>query len=182
MGRTKSLLWKDFVIPSKVAEAFLTASPSAQSRLLKLPKELLLLIFSLAEPADSIFLALTCKYLLEIASHSHMQRPVVVLDRGRLLKDQEREFMLDFMDRLRPRDARGQPKRSQNLCTDGCFRYRPTERARWMDEEKTMQKLAGNWRQWWEDAVDGFQEKYPFQCPDCWYKEREVGGYPKRCR
>ncbi|KFA76698.1 hypothetical protein S40288_10927 [Stachybotrys chartarum IBT 40288] len=147
------------------------------SRLLVLPLEIMMLIFSHANLEDQVAIALSCKSLLRIAFTCHLQLPNPEAHRATWRRNPEQStcncgILPTILQRFRPRDARGRTSRSWTLCVD-CLQYRPTRKAYWSRKLATL-----NIRDWgkpegqmWQAAVKWFAMGVKLQCPPCHLKE-----------
>ncbi|KAI1501063.1 hypothetical protein F5X99DRAFT_383770 [Biscogniauxia marginata] len=156
--------WDAFRIPQ-----MLESSPEIQrSRLLSLPTEILLQVFSDAGPVDKLCLALTCKRLLHVSAMIPLKIPSAAKHRKRL--SLACPAMLGIVRFFKPVDARGRPKKTLALCCD-CYRYRPKRQSYWKGVRKNYPTdsscLAG-----YMDVVPSWSSGYSFQCPACWCESR----------
>ncbi|KAF1956820.1 hypothetical protein CC80DRAFT_593512 [Byssothecium circinans] len=138
--------WKPFIIPPKVID-----TPALLSSL-RLPSELLLMIFDHANRLDKICLALSCRHLLQVSALASLKVPPKCKHQGC--------YKEKLLKRVRPRDKRGNPKKSWGLCVD-CMQYRPTKKSYWT----TKLVDFGSSEVW--------NGKYSMQCPQCWREERQ---------
>ncbi|SCN82888.1 unnamed protein product [Fusarium fujikuroi] len=122
-------------VPFIIPQELLSAVPTISSRLVRLPTELLLILFShVTDPIDQLCLALTCRRLLQISSFLVVKIPSVSKHRYLPPPFCDRMFML--MRRLAPSGALGRrQKRTLALCCD-CLRYQPTKKSYWKKDEK----------------------------------------------
>lgn len=147
--------------------------PTVSSRLIRLPTELLLLLFShIDDPIEQLCLALTCKRLLQVSSFVVVKIPSV--SKHRYLPPPFCDRMLMLMRRLAPSGARGlRQKRTLALCCD-CLRYQSTKKSYWKKDGKrytTAKPGVGAWKIW-DSTVWSWTSWYSFQCPACWLRER----------
>lgn len=146
--------------------------PTVSSRLVRLPSELLLILFShIDDPIEQLCLALTCRRLLQISSFRVVKIPSI--SKHRYLPPPFCYRMFSLLRRLAPLDARGRPKRTLALCCD-CLWYRPTRKSYWKkDGERytTAKPGIGAW-EIWDSRVSAWTSSYSFQCPACWLRER----------
>ncbi len=128
------------------------------SPLFRLPIEILIQIFKNTDNTDQLCLALTCKFLLQIAESLHLE----------VHSAREHELvtccttMEDILRRIKPLNRRGQPSRAWHVCLD-CVRYRPTRKSYWK-----KRRLEGVGDAVWKNCIDCWNNKYSLQCPDCW--------------
>jgi hypothetical protein len=98
------------------------AQPATQrSALLTLPNEVLLKIFEHAGPLEQLFLSLTCKRLLQVAS---TRLEGVSIPRAPSHRGMCCTAMRDMLRILRPVDSRGRKSTAWAACCDCCC-YRP---------------------------------------------------------
>ncbi|KAJ3455281.1 hypothetical protein MRS44_013881 [Fusarium solani] len=160
--------WNAFKIPQTLLEQ---PQATQSSGLLALPNELLLQIFMHAGSVDQLFLALTCKRLLNISSMTVTMIPCTSKHRASRLNC---SAMLALLHVVRPLDARGRFKKSLAPCCD-CYRYRPKRKSYWKGVEKRYRResasgiLVGH-----DSIVDSWSKKHSssYQCPECWCEER----------
>ncbi|KAH6953689.1 hypothetical protein BKA56DRAFT_681884 [Ilyonectria sp. MPI-CAGE-AT-0026] len=116
-------LWTRFKIPSMP----LGATPATQSLpLWTLPNELLLQIFEHLSRVDRLFMALTCKRLLSVAS---MKRPFIPSAKKHRGVEHGCSAMLGILRVTKP-TRHGLPDRSWATCCD-CYRFRPKKKTYW---------------------------------------------------
>lgn len=101
------------------------AQATQSSALLTLPNELVLQIFAYASPVEQLFLALTCKRLLHVASMKNLSIPSASNHRGTSCS-----AMLAILHIMQPLDARRRKNKSWAPCCD-CYRYRPKRKSYW---------------------------------------------------
>ncbi|KAM5373289.1 hypothetical protein ACJZ2D_007118 [Fusarium nematophilum] len=164
--RTRFVVPQELFGPPTKSSRRPRSRPNSSAPLVRLPNEIVLEIFSLVEHEDQLWLALTCKRLLQVSACVSIEIPSAV-------KHQFRPYcsnMHNFLKRVAPQDARGRPKKTVALCHD-CLRYRPTRKTYWRGKkhekcEESEQGLPG-----WERAVEHWRDRFSTQCPQCWCDE-----------
>ncbi|KAH6971927.1 hypothetical protein EDB80DRAFT_733964 [Ilyonectria destructans] len=163
-----SAQWNAFKIPQTLLEP---PQATQSSGLLALPNELLLQIFLHAGSVEQLFLALTCKRLLNISSMTVTMIPCASKHRAYRLNC---SAMLALLHVVRPLDGRGRFKKSWAPCCV-CYRHRPKRKSYWKGvktrypSESASGILAGH-----DSIVDSWRKNQSssYQCPECWCEER----------
>lgn len=151
--------------------------------LLKLPLEILMLLFHHGEPEDQVMLAFSCKALLGVAALCDLQLPDPSRHRAPWASNQEQysasccctcpcDIAEGLLQRLYRRDFRGRVNRKASLCVD-CLRYRPTRKRYWAAKlaEMSSHDLDRFQEKQWTSAVKLFGARLKAQCPDCQIRE-----------
>ncbi|KAH7242353.1 hypothetical protein BKA59DRAFT_480512 [Fusarium tricinctum] len=140
--------------------------------LLKLPPEILTLIFSQATLVEKVMLAMSCKKLLTISRLCSISVPdpkyhVAIWNRNyEQLPSTECSclHMQYLLQRARP------PGRSRAWCVD-CARHLPTRKNLWVKKLKTEFEMSEYELPFYKCAIDMFSRRFRKQCPRCWLCE-----------
>lgn len=138
---------------------------SLYNPLLRLPENVLLAIFSHGdlENVDKVFLALSCKRLLQFSMSLSFRIPFTPKDWCRAFFKNTR-----IVRGARPRDDFGFRKINfLNLCRQ-CLRYRHTRMSYW----KNTDRVQKSQEDYWEDVVKPWRAGKSRWCPECWTAKR----------
>ncbi|KAM5356441.1 hypothetical protein ACJ41O_003087 [Fusarium nematophilum] len=172
-------------VPFEAPAELTPQAETGSSLLLSLPTEILVQIFHLAQRADKIALALSCKKLLAVSQLCKLRiperethaRPWAQKKPSKLLSRPYCACLQieDVLKRARPTDSHDRLSRKWNLCVD-CRRYRPTRKGYWGD--KLTEIDTSNWdktaHRLWQSAIYWFTSGVKVQCPTCCLMEWEV--------
>ncbi|KAI4858643.1 hypothetical protein F4820DRAFT_442048 [Hypoxylon rubiginosum] len=163
--------WCNFVVPQALRQTPL--SNNQDSDLLRLPNEILLLIFSYSDPFGKLFLALTCKQLLSLSTMTTWRIPSAGRHHANLISGCP--GMLGLQRVLVPQKASRKRKNTASLCCD-CYRYQPRKESYWerVRESFPFSDEACRYLKGYHYKVGDWchPETCLFQCPGCWCEER----------
>ncbi|KAI1754659.1 hypothetical protein F4782DRAFT_493373 [Xylaria castorea] len=162
--------WGVFKIPQTLHTSVQAIQSSA---LLALPNELLLEIFAHAGSVDRLFLALTCKRLLDVSSMVIITIPSA--PKHRVFAPRSCKAMLGLLHGIRALNTYGKPRDASSAVCCDCYRYRPKKRKFWKGVEKgysaVLPEVIG---ELYDSIVQDWchRRSQSYQCPECWCEER----------
>ncbi|KAI1268390.1 hypothetical protein F5Y18DRAFT_423754 [Xylariaceae sp. FL1019] len=157
--------WGTLVVSSKLLE---TPMALQKSILLKLPPEVLLMVFEHLHPLAKMCLALSCKHLLQVSQLTTITIPSTLKHRN-ACRDIGYPFpcfaVHSLLYLMRPLDLGGEPIKTLAVCSV-CNRYRPTRRSCWAYVRSENVRL-----QWTNRVAEKYINRWANQpytsCPHC---------------